>query len=64
MSFEEGEPLTDTEKRYLKKGQKKFYYTDDKENKDKTPLSGGMKGKSSENLFSKLFRALIKTSCK
>ena len=52
MSFEEKGPLTDREKRYLMKRQKKFDYTDDKENKGKTPLSGRMKGKEfSKTLF-------------
>ena len=44
MSLEEEEPLTDREKRYLRRRQKKFDYTEDKENKGETPLSGRMKG--------------------
>ena len=41
MSFEEGEPLTDRERRYQRRRHQKFDYTNDKEDKGKTPLSGG-----------------------
>ena len=41
MSYEEGEPLTDREKRYLKRRHKKFDYRNDNEDKGKAPLSGG-----------------------
>ena len=41
MSSKEGEPLTDREKRYQRRRHGKFYYTNDKEDKGKTPLSGG-----------------------
>ena len=52
MPFEEEGPLIDREKRYLNKIQNKFDYTNDKEKKGKTPLSGGMKGKDfSKTLF-------------
>ena len=40
MSSEEGDPLTDREKRYLRRNRK-FDYIDDREDKGKTPLSGG-----------------------
>ena len=40
MSSEEGYPLTNREKRYLKIRHWKFDYTDDKEDKGKTPLLG------------------------
>ena len=40
MSSEEDEPLTDREKRYLKRRQKKFYYTNDDQDKGKAPESG------------------------
>ena len=39
MSSEEGDPLTDREKRYLGRRHRKFDYIDDKEDKGKTPLS-------------------------
>ena len=41
MSFEEEGPITDREKRYLKRRQKRFDYTNDNEDKCKTPLSRG-----------------------
>ena len=41
MSFEEGYPLTDREKRYQRRRHRNFGYTTDKEDKGKTPLSGG-----------------------
>ena len=41
MSFEEGDPLTDREKRYQRRIQRKFDYKNDKEEKEKTPLSRG-----------------------
>jgi len=41
MSFEEEEPLTDREKRYLKRIHINFDYTNDNEDKGKAPLSGG-----------------------
>ena len=40
MSSEEGDPLTDTEKRYLRRRNRKFVYTNDKEDKGKPPLLG------------------------
>ena len=40
MSSEEGDPLTDREKRYMRRRNQKFDYTNDKEDKGKTPLSG------------------------
>ena len=40
MSFEEEDPLTNTKKRYLKRIQKKFDYTNDSEDKGKAPISG------------------------
>ena len=41
MSYEEEEPLTDREKRYLKRiHKKKFDYTNDNEDKGKAPVSG------------------------
>ena len=40
MSSEEGDPLTDREKRYLRRRNYKYDYIDDKEDKGKTPLSG------------------------
>ena len=40
MSLEEEEPLTDREKRYLKKRQNKFDYTNDDRDKCKSPESG------------------------
>ena len=39
MSSEEGDTLKDRENRYLKRNQR-YYYTDDKEDKGKTPLLG------------------------
>ena len=39
MSSKEEEPLTDREKRYLKRRQKKFYYKNDNEDKGKAPVS-------------------------
>ena len=41
MSFEEGDSLTDREMRYQRIRHGNFYYTTDKEDKGKTPLSGG-----------------------
>ena len=41
MSSEEENPLTDREKRYLKRRQNKFDYTNDNEDKGKSPLFGG-----------------------
>ena len=40
MSSEEGDPLTNKEKRCFKLIHWKFDYTNDKEDKGKTPLSG------------------------
>ena len=40
MASEDEEPLTDREKRYLKRRQKKFDYTNDNEDKGKSPISG------------------------
>ena len=40
MLSEEGDPLTYRVKRYLRRRIQKFDYTYDKEDKDKTPLSG------------------------
>ena len=41
MSYEEGDPLTDNEKRYQRRRNQKFDYINDKEDKGKTPLFGG-----------------------
>ena len=41
MSSEEGDPLTNKEKRYLKIINWRYDYIDDREDKGKTPLSGG-----------------------
>ena len=41
MSSEQGEPLSDREKRYLKRRYKNCDYTNDSEDKGKSPLSGG-----------------------
>ena len=41
MSFEEGDPLTDRDNRYQRRRHQKFDYTNDKEDKGKTPLSRG-----------------------
>ena len=41
MSSEEGYHLTDRDKRYQRIIHSKFDYTNDKEDKGKTPLSGG-----------------------
>ena len=41
MSSEEEEPLTDRDKKYLKRIHKKFDYTNDNEDKGKAPFSGG-----------------------
>ena len=51
MYFEEGEPLTDRERRYQEIRHKRFDYTDEKEDKGKTPLFGGMKGKEFSRLL-------------
>ena len=41
MSSEEEDPLTNREKRYLKRRQKnRFDYTNDNEDKGKSPVSG------------------------
>ena len=40
MSYEEGDPLIDREKRYQRRRHQKFDYTNDKEYKGKTPLWG------------------------
>ena len=40
MSSEEEEPITDREKRYIKRRQKKFDYTNDDKDKGKAPESG------------------------
>lgn len=40
MSSKEDEPLTDRESRYLKRIPKKFYYTNDDQDKGKAPESG------------------------
>ena len=40
MSSEEYEPLTDKEKRYIRRRQKKFDYTNDDKDKGKGPESG------------------------
>ena len=44
MPSTKGEPLTDSEKKYLRRRQKKYDYTEDTEEKGKTPLSGRLKG--------------------
>ena len=41
MYFEEGDPLNDKDKRYLKIIHRKFDYTNDNEDKGKAPLSAG-----------------------
>ena len=41
MYSEEGEPLTNREKRYQKRRHGNFDYINDNEDKGKTPLSGG-----------------------
>ena len=41
ISSEEGDPLTNREKRYQRKRHRKFDYTNEKEDKGKTPLYGG-----------------------
>ena len=51
MSSEEGDPLTDREKRYLKRRHRKFDYIDDKEDKAKTPLSREDEEKEYPKLF-------------
>ena len=56
MSSEEGEPLTDREKRYQRRSRRRFDYTNDKEDKGKTPLS---RGEDEEKEFPKiLLRAM------
>ena len=50
MSYEEGEPVTDREKRYLRRNWK-YDYTDDKEDKGKTPLSRGYEEKDFPKLL-------------
>ena len=40
MALGEYEPLTDREKRYLKRRQKKFYYTNDDQDKGKALETG------------------------
>ena len=51
MSSEEGDPLIDREKRYLRRINQKFDYTDDKEDKGKTPLSGEDEEKDFPNIL-------------
>ena len=51
MSSEEGEPLNNREKRYQRRRHQMCDYTKEKENKGKTPLSGGMKGKEFSRLI-------------
>ena len=51
MSFEEGEPLTNRERRYQRRRHQKFYYIDDKEDKGKTPLSGEDEEKEYQKLL-------------
>ena len=41
MSSEEGENVTDREQRYQRRRNRKFDYIDEKEDKGKTPISGG-----------------------
>ena len=60
MSSEEGDHLTDKEKRYQRRRHQKFDYTNDKEDKGKTPLS---RGEDEEKEFPKiLLRAMKKIS--
>ena len=40
MLLKERDPLTDREKRYLKRRNRRYDYTDDREDKGKTPFSG------------------------
>ena len=49
MSSEVGDHLTDREKRYLRRNRR-YNYTDDREDKSKSPLSG----EDEENEYSKL----------
>ena len=51
MSSQEGDPLTDREKRYQRRRHQKFEYKNDKEDKDKTPLS---RGEDEEKEFPKI----------
>ena len=51
MSSKEEEPLTEKERRYQKRRHRIIDYTKEKEDKGKTPLSGGMKGKELSRLL-------------
>ena len=57
MSTEEDEPLTDREKRYLKRRQKKFDYTNDDQDKGKAP-----KSRSDED-GKEFVKTFLKASC-
>ena len=60
MSSEEGEPLTDRERRYQGRRHRKCDYTKEKEDKGKTPLFGGMQGKEFSRLLFQTIQGINK----
>ena len=59
MSSEEGDPLTDRERRYLRRNQK-YDYTYDKEDKGKTPLSGEEDDKEFPKLLLRTMQEIVR----
>ena len=59
MSSEEGYPLIDREKRYLKMNRN-YNYTDDREDKGKTPLSGEDEEKEFPKLLLRNFQDIAR----
>ena len=60
MSSEEGDPLTYREKRYLRRRNWKFDYTNDKEDKGKTPLLGDDEEKEYPKIFLKTMQDIYR----
>ena len=61
MSLEEEEPLTEREKRYLKRRQKKFDYTNDDKDKGKALESGSdEEGKDFAKILSRAMQDLAR----
>ena len=60
MSSEEGDPLTNREKRHLRRMNRKFDYTNDKEDKGKTPLSGEDEEKEFPKILLRTMQAIAR----